>query len=232
MKRFLYPSQKVIVCILTLVLIISVVAGCQEPETKQITLKQDAIMLNAGETHLLTAETGEESVRVTWSSSNEAVATISEDGTVTGVAEGESEITASADGYESAVCKVIVTAGAKLEEVTLSVDSNVITFKVDGTYEASGTYTGLGFDIPFSVTDTYSVSDGKLTLSVTEGIRIELFGQEAFLTAESSAKMNEDGSVSITIGGSNETDSYILAEFTMSKEDAAKIGMSENQADK
>ena len=228
MRSIFNHSRKTVLWILVLAMAVFMMAGCQDPEPKKISLDQKAIMLNAGETQKLTAKVDGENVQATWSSNTEAVATVSEDGTVTAVSEGEAVITASADGCESAACKVIVTAGVKLEEVTLSVDGGVITFKIDGTYEASGTYTGLGFDIPYSVTDTYSVEGGKLTLNISEGIRIELFGQEAFLTAESVAEMNDDGSVSITIAGANETDSYVLAQFTMSKEDTVKIGITAN----
>lgn len=72
-----------------------------------------ALAINGTESAKLTAapvpaESTEPVDEVTYTSSNEAVATVAEDGTVTAVADGEAEITATLGEY-TASCKVTVT---------------------------------------------------------------------------------------------------------------------------
>ena len=88
-----------------------------------ITLSATEMTLMVNETKQLTAVLNAEAkVKfVTWSSSNERVATVMPDGTVAGVAEGNVKITASS-GSARAVCKVQVKGVKKLEplEVTMT----------------------------------------------------------------------------------------------------------------
>ena len=79
-----------------------------------ITLDKTELELNGGETAQLTATVTPEDATdktVTWSSSNEAVATVSADGLVKAVAGGEATITAAA-GDCTATCKVTVAAAS------------------------------------------------------------------------------------------------------------------------
>ncbi|MBQ4393835.1 MAG: Ig-like domain-containing protein [Paludibacteraceae bacterium] len=80
--------------------------ACKPNEPKPDTLKLDKteVSIAVDATVQLTAN-----MEVTWSSSNEAVATV-EAGLVKGIAEGEANITAKA-GDQTAVCKVTVTGG-------------------------------------------------------------------------------------------------------------------------
>lgn len=75
-----------------------------------LTLSQTSATLEVGGTASLTA-TGAENV--TWTSSNESVATVDASGKVTAVAAGTATITATAQGATSAACEITVKAPAK-----------------------------------------------------------------------------------------------------------------------
>ena len=82
-----------------------------------ITLDQEAIQLKAGKTKQLTATVTPDNATdktVAWSSSDESVATVSEDGTVTAVAEGTATITATANGGDNITATCVVTVPAPL----------------------------------------------------------------------------------------------------------------------
>ena len=85
----------------------------------EITLNTDSQTLDAGTTFKLTATVApaDTTDAVTWSSSDETVATVSEDGTVTGIKEGTAVITATA-GNVKAECTVTVKVPAT--EITLN----------------------------------------------------------------------------------------------------------------
>lgn len=85
-----------------------------DPAACKITVKKPTIALdkseatvNLGKTLVLTATVQPADMQVTWSSNNEAVATV-ENGTVTGVAEGEATITAKISNDIFAECKITV----------------------------------------------------------------------------------------------------------------------------
>ena len=77
-----------------------------------VTLSISSLRLSQGQTRTLEAAVLPEKATfpaVTWSSSNEAVATVSQ-GVVTAISNGETQITAAA-GNKSAVCRIVVGAG-------------------------------------------------------------------------------------------------------------------------
>jgi hypothetical protein len=76
-----------------------------EPQTDTLKLDKTEVSIAVDATVQLTAN-----MEVTWSSSNEAVATVNA-GLVKGIAAGEANITAKA-GEQTAVCKVTVTKGS------------------------------------------------------------------------------------------------------------------------
>ena len=80
------------------------VAG-QEEETKLTLNRTDFSLFTAGSTFRLKAGNVPQGAQVRWTSSDEAVATVGEDGTVTYVSAGSATITAAA-GDLTAVCKV------------------------------------------------------------------------------------------------------------------------------
>lgn len=81
------------------------------PAVEALYLSEDAVTLGTGEEETLTLTAEPEEVDVSaavWTSSDESIATVDEEGTVTAVAEGEATVTATLGGME-AVCEVTVS---------------------------------------------------------------------------------------------------------------------------
>lgn len=89
-----------------------------------LTLSQSSFSIAAGETALLTTSGG--AGEVSWSSSNENIATV-EGGSVTGKAGGTVTITAAA-GEESAACTVTITGDPWVSSAKLSLNKTDFTF--------------------------------------------------------------------------------------------------------
>lgn len=88
-------------------------------EVTNITLDKNDLIIDKGESYKFEVEFEPENVAdktIKWSSSNDNVATISEDGTLTGIGYGECIITAiSSNDVVKAECKVIVSSVRSLE---------------------------------------------------------------------------------------------------------------------
>ncbi len=83
----------------------------EESDGTIISLNISNLSLEVGETRKLRATITPEEIAdegVTWSTSNEEIATVSEDGTVTAIAEGNATITATTSDGEIATCRVEV----------------------------------------------------------------------------------------------------------------------------
>ncbi len=81
------------------------------PAVEALYLSEDAVTLGTGDDATLTLYAEPEEVDVSaavWTSSDESIATVDEEGTVTAVAEGEATVTATLGGVE-AVCEVTVS---------------------------------------------------------------------------------------------------------------------------
>ena len=133
-------------------------------EVESVTLDRDSAEIVAGESLQLTATVAPEDAMdktVTWSSDNETVATVDENGLVTGVAEGTATITAKA-GEKTATCQVAVTpdleaeAKAILMEFYRAMDGP--NWKMQGnwgTTEDLNTWWGVTFEKKNGVTSLY-----------------------------------------------------------------------------
>lgn len=98
------------------------------PRTESVTISAKQLSLAAGQKHKLTASPHPyigTFGKPIWESDNHSVATVSEDGTVTGQAAGKATITVTIDGV-CATCTV--TVGAQIESVSLEPTS--ITLRV------------------------------------------------------------------------------------------------------
>jgi uncharacterized protein YjdB len=90
------------------------VVGCKDPLDEspvKVHLNKELISnlpVGSSQTLIATLDPKDAVATVVWSSSDEAVAVVNEEGEVTGVAPGEAIITAAVD-KETATCKVIVT---------------------------------------------------------------------------------------------------------------------------
>ena len=102
-----------------------------DKDTPAITLDQTALTLDSGKTAQLTA-TGAENI--SWSSSDEAVATVDATGKVTAVGAGSATITAASKDATSAACVVTVNAPKKdLVLQSIYGTKNDISIKVGST---------------------------------------------------------------------------------------------------
>ena len=163
-----------------------------------VSLDESSITLDVGGNQTLTATVTPEDAtnkKVCWSSDNEAVATVSEDGVVTAVAGGTAVITATThDGLFTASCTVTVNAPATAPNIitdtlpdgkvgeaysqTLTATGTApITWSIDGglpaglslnadTGEISGTPTAEG-TATFTVKATNSAGSNTKELSIT-----------------------------------------------------------------
>ena len=163
-----------------------------------VSLDESSITLDVGGNQTLTATVTPEDAtnkKVCWSSDNEAVATVSEDGVVTAVAGGTAVITATThDGLFTASCTVTVNApdaaptittdtlpdgkvGEAYSQTLTATGTAPITWSIDGglpaglslnadTGEISGTPTAEG-TATFTVKATNSAGSNTKELSIT-----------------------------------------------------------------
>ena len=136
-----------------------------------VSLNKTATTIEVGKTEKLTATVTPDNAtnkNVTWKSSNEDVATVGTDGTVTVNAVGTADITVTtADGGKTATCTVTVKeAQAETKPATeVKLDKETLTLTVggaDGTLKATVT--------PADTTDKlkWTVSDNSENISITE----------------------------------------------------------------
>ena len=117
-------NGKILALALTLALSVTSIfmVGCSEPQkestgtTSSITLDKENLSLDAGRSEQLSAS----STEVNWKTSDPGVATVDENGNVTGVNEGTCKITASTkDGKFESEC-VVVVSGYRLSKNVVS----------------------------------------------------------------------------------------------------------------
>ena len=97
-------------------------------EKDQVTVNEESLTVVEGKTTKITSSlTG-----LTFKSNNTAIATVTDDGTVTGVKEGSTTITISKDGYKSIKIPVTVTAAEGVIAVSINSgtsEGDVVTFR-------------------------------------------------------------------------------------------------------
>ncbi len=104
---------------------------------------------------------------VTWKSSNNAVATVTQDGTVTAVGKGSCDITVTTQNGKTAICKV--TVGVPLKSISFKDDVTSKTMNKGEEFTLEVVYNPADTDadktITWSSTDTSvaTVKDGKIT---------------------------------------------------------------------
>ena len=170
----------------TLVLMGVVCSGCDpkngggnDPDPNGatgITLSATEMTLMVNETKQLTAVLNAEAkVKfVTWSSSNERVATVMPDGTVAGVAEGNAKITASA-GSARAVCKVHVKGTKTLEPIEVT-----MTGEIDHEKHTPGQSGSVSFNrFPASVAEFKEVRE-RIGKEPQGAVALEIMAMEMY----------------------------------------------------
>ena len=144
-----------------------------DPKDNALTLSQSTLGLVAGESSALTATAKDPAAKVTWSSSDTAVATVDAAGKVTAVAAGTATIIAKTNNYAmgevSATCAVTVQPKAGTT-VTTGTSKNNSVYKVTTSTDAAA-----------SVTVTKPVS--KAITAVTIPTTVEVNGVAVKVTA-------------------------------------------------
>ena len=158
------------------------------PEVTSITLQKSAATLQTGETLELTATVSPADAKVTFSSSNTAVATVCEKGVVKAIAPGTATITAQA-GDKKATCTITVVEGKNVS-IFNKLDGKKYPSGSSIDYVASISKEDAAFyelDLFFSVLKTakYKVSltfDEAVSGSACIGIQCENFSGKSYST--------------------------------------------------
>lgn len=225
-----------------------------EPETPNVevtsvTVSPESINMVIGDTERLTLTILPENASVksgTWASSDEAVATVSQDGTVTAVAEGTAVITVTA-GSKSATCNVTVTEERiEIESIEISPakvtltqigETAQLTVKImpeDATYtdmtwtssdESIATVTQEGLVTAVAegnATLTVSVGEISATCNITVAIeRIEVESIEVSPAEVTLTQIGETAQLAAQVMPENATDAQIT--WTTSDEAVATV---------
>ena len=167
-------------CFLAAAVFAVFLTACGTPKITALTLSDEALEVPVGETALLQPEitcdreTPEDfDPEITFTSSDEAVATVDETGTVTGVAEGEAVVTAvSGDVTAEQTVRVVIPVEAiEADPVSLHVNDEPLALTYTVTPES---FSG---ELTFSVVDTdvaeyrdgqiVPVGEGQTELTIT-----------------------------------------------------------------
>lgn len=140
-------------------------SACKNEEQDVIKLKLNKANLTVGQTYTVPVEKA--SGDITWASSNEAVATVNAQGTITAVAEGSAAVTATV-GKASATVDVTVTAGGQTggaPDLDAPADGKLlVVIEIPAGSECNGIALKGTFDgANWSNADTYLGEDGAQT---------------------------------------------------------------------
>lgn len=175
-----------------------------------VTLNQTALSLGVGSSSTLTATVAPDNATnkaVTWSTSDEAVATVA-DGVVTAVAEGTATITATtADGSFTASCTVTVTAAATAEGYTVSMKDSSVTAAKGGVASVNVMVSGHS-DENITGYNDYDVYVTYDSANLT-------FNKDASSAADTGATIEETGTGTIRITGHGDKKEFTTAVATL-----------------
>ncbi len=151
---------------------VTVQGGATAVPVTGVTLNKTSLALSVGANETLTATVAPDNATnksVTWSSSNEPVATVDQTGKVTAVSPGAAIITVTtADGSKTATCSVTVQAAVPGASVGVSPAARTVTaggtFTVDVAVAPSVAIAGAQFNLGYdpSVLAVTSVTEGNL----------------------------------------------------------------------
>lgn len=135
-------------------------------KAENITLDPESLTVEAGKTSVIKANVTPEDAddpSVTWSSSDETVATVS-NGTVTGVSEGTATITATANSGENvtASCEVTVTPPVIPPGYVISVDGYALSTASETDYHPESNGTNKYFGLKGVLYDPDSATDESI----------------------------------------------------------------------
>ena len=205
-----------------------------------VDITDEDFTLAPSETKQLTANVQPEDAtnkNVSWSSDDETVATVSDGGLVTAVAEGVAIITAtSEDGnFEDYVGVTVATPKTALMaiESTIGTAKNTLTLYTDGTFELNG--SGVSLPMPSGevilsfiepTTNSYTVDteNNALTLATSKKIKIDMLGTPADFDLLQSFTLTDEGAA-LTVYVNNGTADINVGIFNFTKEQLTELGL-------
>lgn len=133
-----------------------------------VSLNKSSAALTVGSTVSLTATVSPSTAlqKVTWTSSNTSVATVDQNGKVTGVSTGSCTITAKSANGKSASCRVSVTL-ADVKSISLSASSVLLAVGDSETVKATLSPNGTGHSVTYSSSNNRIASVGSTTGKIT-----------------------------------------------------------------
>lgn len=151
------------------------------PEPAVLTMNKTSVELTVGSSFALTVSGAD---KVAFSSSDEAVATVSANGTVQAVSEGSAVITASA-ADTTATCRVAVTAAVDQPDTPTGKDLSLKAFDSEVTVQFS---FNVGDTVPLEVdgtdaTVTWSSSDSQIATVDASGVVTAVSSGKTTITA-------------------------------------------------
>lgn len=184
---------------------------------ESITLNQESINLEIGETYLLMAEILPENTTnksVSWLSSDEEIVTIDEDGYVTAVGEGEATITAFAENDIFVLCDVTVKSKEE-DNYEIALDMSNAVLSIGETLQLSETITPDNY-----VSDIEWSSSNENVATVNNGLVTAISDGETVITA----KLSNGNSASCYISVSTKVIKVLLINLNVEHIDIKENG--------
>ena len=174
------------------------VTGTVNYKVTGVSLNTDSLTLEEGGTATLTATITPSNAtdqNVTWSSDNESVATVDQNGRVTAVAQGGATITAAVDG-KSAKCSVTVNAAAPVPVTSVSLDKTSLGLTEGDTETLTATVE------PSDATNknvTWSSDDTSVATVDASGLVTAVARGTAVITATAADGSGASASCTVTV---------------------------------
>ena len=224
-------TSSVLLAIL-LVLVVFSTQGCFLFRNVTLSIENSELSIEIGESEQIQVKVKPEDATLKFSSNNESVATVSTSGMVTGVTEGEAEITieATKEKYKSALKKVSVqVVGEESFSVTFSVsDSSGALQGANVTFNGETKTTDVGGEAVFAGVlagsraytvskEGYNDSTGNINVDSDESVDVTLTKKTYTITASAGSGGSIDPSGEVIVEhGSSKT-------FTMSPSDGYSV---------
>ncbi len=172
-----------------------------------VTIDPTSVTLKVGDTQTFTATVNGANLEpddqtVSWSIADSSIATVNQQGVITAVTEGQTEVTATSDfdGTKSATATVVVTSNKSVTSVTI--DPTSATLKVGDTQTFTATVNGANLD-PADETVTWSIADSSIATVNQQGVVTGITGGETIVTATSDFDSTKFGTATIIVKSVN-----------------------------
>ena len=205
-------QQGFMVSLILLAVSCSVTPPINTPAVTSVSIDQEDFSLAADETRQLTATveiTGSAAQTVTWKSSNEALARVSNTGLVTAVGEGQAAITATStvDTSKSGSVTVTVTDEPMPTVVSVTINQGDQNLVVGGSVTLTTTVEVTG---GAEQTVTWESSDDGVATVSNSGFVTAVAVGEATITAASTEDASKSDSVTVTVTGNSSEEFQVV----------------------